>query len=91
MANAAAGALVLAPSEGTREPLRLLFLEPMTEEEHEARGGSAPKLLVAWVPDPTHLDAPRYQQELRPIVIGDPERHDRTLEMWIESYFPSRT
>lgn len=32
----------------------------------------------------------RYQQELRPIVIGDPERHDRTLEMWIESYFPSR-
>ena len=33
----------------------------------------------------------RYQQELRPIVIGDAERHDRTLEMWIESYFPSRT
>ena len=33
----------------------------------------------------------RYQQELRPIVIGDPGRHDRTLEMWIESYFPSQT
>ena len=29
----------------------------------------------------------RYQQELRPIIIGDPEKHDRTLEMWIESYF----
>ena len=33
----------------------------------------------------------RYQQELRPIVIGDPERHDQTLEMWIQAYFPSRT
>ncbi len=33
----------------------------------------------------------RYQQELRPVVIGDAEWHDRTLEMWIESYFPSRT
>ncbi len=29
----------------------------------------------------------RYQQELRPIIIGDPEKHDLTLEMWIESYF----
>lgn len=29
----------------------------------------------------------RYRSELRPIIIGDPERHDRTLEMWIESYF----
>lgn len=28
----------------------------------------------------------RYRQELRPIIIGDPERHDRTLEMWIEAY-----
>jgi hypothetical protein len=33
----------------------------------------------------------RYREELRPIVIGDPEVHDRTLQMWIESYFPSRT
>ncbi len=33
----------------------------------------------------------RYRQELRPIVIGDPEWHDQTLEMWIKSYFPSRT
>jgi hypothetical protein len=31
----------------------------------------------------------RYQRELRPIIIGDPERHDRTLEMWIEAYFRS--
>lgn len=29
----------------------------------------------------------RYQHELRPIIIGDPEVHDRTLRMWIEAYF----
>jgi len=28
----------------------------------------------------------RYRVELRPIIIGDPEVHDRTLEMWIEAY-----
>lgn len=31
----------------------------------------------------------RYQSELRPIIIGDPEKHDRTLQMWIEAYFSS--
>jgi hypothetical protein len=35
--------------------------------------------------DPDILRA-RYRQELRPIIIGDRETHDRTLEMWIESY-----
>lgn len=41
--------------------------------------------------DPNLLRS-RYQRELRPIVIGDLSRHDRTLEMWIEAYFdpPSR-
>ena len=29
----------------------------------------------------------RYQRELRPIIIGDQKKHDRTLEMWIEAYF----
>ena len=28
----------------------------------------------------------RYREELRPIIIGDPETHDRTLDMWIEAY-----
>jgi hypothetical protein len=28
----------------------------------------------------------RYREELRPIIIGDPEVHDRTLDMWIEAY-----
>jgi hypothetical protein len=29
----------------------------------------------------------RYRAELRPIIIGNPESHDRTLEMWIGAYF----
>jgi hypothetical protein len=31
----------------------------------------------------------RYQDELRPIMLGDLGVHDQTLEMWIEAYFPS--
>jgi hypothetical protein len=31
----------------------------------------------------------RYEIELRPILIGPPERHDATLEFWIEAYFSS--
>jgi hypothetical protein len=27
----------------------------------------------------------RYQGELRPVVIGSPERHDSTLRLWIEA------
>ena len=29
----------------------------------------------------------RYQRELRPIIIGDSDQHDRTLKIWIEAYF----
>jgi hypothetical protein len=47
--------------------------------------------LAKTVPLDPALLRTRYRQELRPIVIGDAERHDRTLEMWIESYFPPRT
>lgn len=36
--------------------------------------------------DPALLRA-RYQRELRPILIGDQERTDQTLELWIEAYF----
>jgi hypothetical protein len=31
----------------------------------------------------------RYRAELRAIMLGDPERHDLTLEMWIEAYLTS--
>jgi hypothetical protein len=39
-----------------------------------------------------HLDPvirqDRYAKELRLIHIGDPLQHDRTLQLWIETYFP---
>ena len=38
--------------------------------------------------DPKVLRA-RYRAELRPIIIGDLDRHDKTLEMWIEAYCTS--
>ena len=42
--------------------------------------------LATTVPlDPRVLRA-RYEDELRPIIIGDPEQHDRTLELWMEAY-----
>ncbi|HVB56462.1 MAG TPA: DUF6036 family nucleotidyltransferase [Candidatus Acidoferrales bacterium] len=31
----------------------------------------------------------RYQEELRPNLIGPPERHDNTLKFWTEAYFSS--
>jgi hypothetical protein len=29
----------------------------------------------------------RYETELRPIIIGDQNRHDQTLALWLEAYF----
>ena len=48
--------------------------------------------LAKTVPLNSDLLRTRYRRELRPIIIGDQEQHDRTLEMWIESYIvnPSR-
>jgi hypothetical protein len=38
-----------------------------------------------------HLDSnvlrERYEKELRAILIGPPNRHDATLEFWVEAYF----
>lgn len=45
--------------------------------------------LARAVPLDPMLFRTRCQQELRPVIIGDAERHDRTLEMWIEAYFRS--
>ena len=43
--------------------------------------------LAKAVPLDARLLRARYRRELRPIIIGDPEQHDRTLEMWIQAYF----
>lgn len=42
--------------------------------------------LAKRVPLDPHVLQERYQRELRPIIIGDPDWHDRTLRMWVESY-----
>ena len=42
--------------------------------------------LARSVPLKAEILRTRYQSELRAIIIGDVARHDRTLEMWIDSY-----
>ncbi len=46
--------------------------------------------LAKAVPLDPDLLRQRYEQELRPVAIGDPRRLDEVLELWIEAYFPSR-
>ena len=76
------------------EKLRLFHLE-----DHDlalsklARNGPVDREDVAHLAKVVPLDREilrtRYQKELRPIIIGDPEIHDRTLQMWIDAYFGS--
>ncbi len=72
--------------------LRLLTLEPHDLALSKlTRNSPIDREDVAQIARAVPLDAKvlraRYQRELRPILIGDPEQHDRTLEMWIEAYF----
>jgi hypothetical protein len=76
--------------EGFRH-LRLFALDPhdlalskLTSNSPADRADIA--LLATAVPLDAAVLRERYRQELRP-TIGDPERHDRTLEMWIEACF----
>ncbi len=43
--------------------------------------------LARTIPLKSEILRKRYQSELRPIIIGDVAQPDRTLEMWIDSYF----
>jgi hypothetical protein len=36
--------------------------------------------------DPAVLQR-RYEEELRPIILGSQEEHDQTMRMWLEAYF----
>lgn len=72
--------------------LRLLALDPHDLALSKlARNSPIDRDDVARLAKAVPLDAKilrgRYQRELRPIIIGDPKHHDRTLEMWIEAYF----
>jgi len=46
--------------------------------------------LARTVPPRADVLRQRYREELRSIIIGDPEVHDRTLDMWIEAYMHAR-
>jgi hypothetical protein len=72
--------------------LRLLALEPHDLALSKlARNSPIDRHDVAQLSKAVPLSAEtlraRYRQELRPIIIGDLARHDRTLEMWIDAYF----
>jgi hypothetical protein len=73
------------------EHLRLLALDPhdlalskLTRNSPIDRDDVAH--LARAVPLKATILRARYQRELRPIIIGDPQQHDRTLEMWIDAY-----
>jgi len=81
---------------GQLQRLRLLALDPHDLALSKlARNSPIDRDDVAQLAKAVPLDAKilrgRYQRELRPIIIGDTEQHDRTLEMWIEAYFRSGT
>jgi len=79
---------------GTFQRLRLFALDPhdlalskLTRNSPIDREDVA-QLARAVPLDPALLRT-RYERELRPILIGDRQWHDQTLEMWIEAYFRS--
>lgn len=72
--------------------LRLFALDPHDLALSKlARNSPVDRYDVAHLANTVPLDPDllrkRYQEELRPILIGDLDRHDRTLEMWIQAYF----
>lgn len=76
---------------GTFENLRLLGLDAHDLALSKlARNHPVDREDVAYLARTVPLRADvlrrRYREELRPIIIGDPEVHDRTLDMWIEAY-----
>jgi hypothetical protein len=78
----------------TLRRMRLLALEPHDLALSKlVRNNPIDRNDVAQLAKAAPLDAEtlrtRYRVELRPIIVGDPERHDLTLEMWIEAYFGS--
>ena len=79
---------------GTFRRLKLLALEPHDLALSKlVRNSPIDREDVAQLANAVPLDAKvlraRYRRELRPIIIGDPDQHDRTLQMWIDAYFAS--
>jgi hypothetical protein len=80
---------------GTFERLRLFVLDPYDlvlsklSRNPEVDLEDAKYLVEAQNLD-LGLFASRYHDELRPYVVGPVERHDRTLELWIEAIREAR-
>lgn len=72
--------------------IRLLVLDPYDLVLSKlSRNVERDREDVEYVVKTQHLDAAilraRYEQELKPYLIGPVERHDNTLKFWIEAYF----
>ena len=88
------GVASLPESYAERRRLRLFALDPHDLALSKLNRNSPidredVAQLARAVPLHASLLRTRYRRELRPIIIGDPELHDRTLEMWIQAYFRS--
>lgn len=75
--------------------LRLLALDPHDLALSKlGRNGPIDREDIAYlakaVPLEPDLLRRRYEQELRPIAVGDPRRLDEVLDLWIEAYFDAR-
>ena len=75
--------------------LRLFALEPHDLALSKlARNVAVDREDVEFLARAVPLDAEvfrqRYDVEVRPIILGDVAVHDRTVRMWIDSYFSSR-
>lgn len=79
---------------GQFQYLRLLALDPHDLALSKLSRNTAVdredvEYLARTIPLDPQVLRQRYQDELRPIMLGDLKVHDQTLNMWIEAYFPS--
>lgn len=81
------------PFPGRFRHLRLLMMDPCDLvlcklERNSAVDREDVEYMAQHIPLDPQVLRERYQQELRPYLLAHHERHDRTLEWWIEDYFP---
>jgi|SRR5215831_3885226 len=80
------------PFPGRFENLRLFVLDPYDIVLSKlSRNEERDRQDVEYLAKTQHLDhqvlRERYENELRPLLIGPVSRHDKTLEFWVEAYF----
>ena len=77
---------------GRFKNLRLFVLDPYDLVLSKlSRNAERDREDVAYLARTQHLDAKvlrtRYEEDLKPCLIGPVERHDNTLKFWLEAYF----